>query len=123
MEEDKIRWSVTDPLGNEVILKESTFQEHIRKDHKFSDSEYRQKAELKASETIKNPQMIIVNKEKSNRHVYYKIVTMPCDEDRESLKIMKIVVDTDRKPNQIVTWILQSKLKDTIKEGWLEYAS
>lgn len=123
MEEDKIRWSVIDPLGNEIILKESTFQEHIRKDHKFSDAEYRQKAESKAKECIENPQLIIKNEDKLNRHVYYKIVNIPCDDFRESLKIMKIIVDTDRNPNQIVTWILQSKLKDIIGEGWIKYAS
>ena len=121
--EENIRWKVTDPLGNEVILKESTYQEHIKKDHLFSDAEYRQKAEILAREIIKNPQLLIVNKEKLNRHVYYKIVTVPCENGRESLKILKIVADTDRNPHEIVTWMLQSKLKDTIKKEWIIYAS
>lgn len=121
--EEEIRWKVIDPLGNEVILKESTYQEHIKKDHQFSDAEYRQKAEILAKSVIKNPQLLIVNREKLNRHVYYKIVTIPCENDRESLKVIKIVADTDRNPHEIVTWMLQSKLKDTIKKEWIIYAS
>ena len=121
--EENIRWRVTDPLGNEVILKESTYQEHIKKDHIFSDAAYRQKAETLAREIIENPQLLILNKKKLNRYVYYKIVTVPCENDTESLKILKIVVDTDRVPNEIVTWMLQNKLKDIIKKEWIIYAS
>ncbi|MBR1730510.1 MAG: hypothetical protein IJ728_13415 [Selenomonadaceae bacterium] len=121
-EDIKIRWEITDPKGRRIILKQSTYEEHICKDHLLEDAEYRKSAESQAKETIKNPQLIVVDKEDNDRLIYYKIIRIPYGE-RKRLKNMKVIVDSDRKPYEVVTWIIQSKLKDTIMEEWIEYAN
>ena len=122
--EENIRWKVTDPLGNEVILKESTFSEHILGDHQMADAEYRKMAETQVKNVIVNPQIIIEDKRDNARHIFYKIVLIPCvGEKIKRLTNLKVVVDTDRKPHQIVTWMLPSKLKDKIMEEGIIYAS
>lgn len=123
MKNKEIRWKVKNPLGQEIILKESTYQEHIDKDHQYEDSEYRKHAEEQAKITIEKPQMIIRNEDDQNRDMYYRIVTMEYEKEQKKLKNMKVIVETDREPNEIVTWILQSKLKDIVKEVWIRYAN
>ena len=122
-EDVTIRWEVEDPKARKVILKQSTYEEHIDKDHTDEDAAYRQNAEKQAKETIVNPQFIVRDEEDNDRHVYYKIVTVPYGNDRKRLRNMKVVVDTDRTPHEVVTWIVQSKLKDTIREEWIDYAN
>ena len=121
--EEEIRWKVIDPLGNEVILKESTFREHILGDHQMADAEYRKIAETQAKAIIQNPQLIIEDKEDKNRHIFYKIISMPYDDVKKKLTTLKVVVDTDRTPHAIATWIIQSKLKYKFMEEWVIYAS
>ena len=36
--EDEIRWKVTDPLGNEIVLYKDTFTEHIVGHHADKDA-------------------------------------------------------------------------------------
>ena len=121
--EENIRWKVTDPLGNEVILKESTFSEHILGDHQMTDAEYRKMAEIQAKAIIQNPQLIIEDKEDKNRHIFYKIILMPFDDSKKKLTALKVVVDTDRTPHAVATWVIQSKLKYKLMEEWIIYAS
>ena len=121
--EKNIRWKVVDPLGNEIILKESTFQEHILGDHQMTDSEYRKRLENHVKNIIQNPQLIIEEKHKNNRHIFYKIILMPHDDVMKKLITLKVVVDTDRNPHQIVTWMIQSKLKYKLLEEWIIHAS
>ena len=121
--EENIRWKVTDPLGNEVILKESTFQEHILGDHQMEDAECRKIAEVQAKAVIQNPQLIIKDEEDKNRHIFYKIILMPYDGLKKRLMALRVVVDTDRTPHAIATWVIQSKLKYKLIEEWIIYAS
>ena len=120
MEEDKIRWSITDPLGSEIILKESTFQEHIDRDHKYSDAERRKSTEFQVQSALVNPHLIFTNKKIKNRNIYCKLIPAKHIEGYR-LKFLKIVVDTDRIPNEIVTWVAQSKVKEVIMKEWIIY--
>ena len=40
--EDEIRWRVTDPLGNEIVLYEQRLSVHIRREHDVKDAENRE---------------------------------------------------------------------------------
>ena len=120
--EENIRWQVTDPLGNEIVLRESTFQEHIDKDHNYADAIYRKSAEMQVKNALVNPHLIFTNRNINNRNVYCKLIpakNLASGEYR--LKFLKVVVDTDREPNEIATWVAQSKVKEIVLEEWIIY--
>ena len=101
---EKIRWKITDPLGNEVCLKESTYIEHILKDHSPQDSAYRMQIEREARITILTPSLIVSDGE---RNLYYKVIGLT----GENLKIrmLKVVVEKNRNPQEVVTWTILRK--------------
>ena len=59
--EEKIRWRVTDPLGNDIILREQTFTEHIQVDHQLRDSANRAAVEAQVKYAVQYPSFIIKN--------------------------------------------------------------
>lgn len=114
----KIRWNVTDPQGRQVILKQSTYEKHIIDDHKPEDSAFRRKIELQAKKTITNPQLIIA---KEQRHEYHRLARVSFKEDIEKLKHINVIVDADRDPNEVVTFIASSNVHGTLETGSIIY--
>lgn len=114
----KIRWEVTNPLGERVVLKQSTYEKHIVNDHSPRDAMYRQKIELQAQKAIINPQLIIA---KEQRHEYHKIVRVPHTDNVDKIKHINVIVDADRTPNEVVTFIVSSSLRGTVEAGAIIY--
>lgn len=112
---DDIRWSITDPLGNKIVLKTSTFDEHIIGDHGDKDGEYRKMLEPSAQLVLASPSAIIND---GSRKIYYDLIAL---EQSPELKIrmMKVVVEDN---GEVVTWTLQRK-GDSIPGGELVYGT
>ncbi len=117
---DDIRWSITDPLGAKIVLKTSTFHEHILSDHADEDSKIRQKLESCAIATLINPSLIAEDNEDNSRHIYYGVVALQYKEPELRVKMFRVVVDTDRTPNQVVTWTVVRR-GDKIEDGVMLY--
>ena len=99
---DDVRWSITDPLGNKIVLKTSTFDEHI-----LSEC---------PREILAHPSLIA---EDNSRHLYYGAV-ISHDENELRVKILKVVVDIEKTPNEIVTWTTLRN-GDEIENGVILY--
>ena len=112
---DDIRWSITDPLGNKIVLKNSTFDEHIIGDHCDKDGEFRKMLEPSAQLVLASPSAIIKD---GTRKIYYDLIAL---EQRPEIKIriLKVVVEDN---GEIVTWTLQRK-GDSIPGGELIYGT
>lgn len=115
-----IRWKETDPQGRTVILKQSTYEKHIIADHEQKDASFRRKIEFQVRKTITNPQLIVAKKQ---RHEYHKIARIPYEEDKEKLKHINVIVDADRDPNEVVTFIASSSVRGTLETGSIIYES
>lgn len=111
-----MRWKVTNPLGDEVVLRELTFKEHILGDHYSADAAFRAALEPAAKFTVTNPHLII---DDNGRHLYYRLTTF-IEEDDVKVKILKVVIDTDRTPHGVVTWTTARK-GDAVKKGAVIY--
>ena len=120
-ESDKIIWTVTDPQDRKVVLKKSTFDFHIAgTDHDKKDRDFRKKIATQAKKTIAKPEFII---KEEQRNIYFSLVKVPHENDCIKIKPMKVVVDADRIPNEIVTWTVMRKMNDTIKSEAIIYES
>ena len=115
---EEIRWIVTDPLGNDIILKEQTFIEHIQGDHQGKDSANRAAVEEQAKFTLTSPRFIIKNHQEGRRK-YLDLVDMPEGKDF-NIRTLTIIVDGD---NEVVTWIPKRSINDSVKteEGGMIY--
>lgn len=83
--EEPIIFSTSDPLGRVILLKQSTWDEHIADRHD-------EKGISEIKENIENPSCIIENEKQSSdggtRHVYFKFTTL-----NSKLYINKTVVE------------------------------
>lgn len=113
-----IRWKAIDPQGRQVVLKQSTYEKHIIADHMKEDASFRLKIEVQAKKAISNPQMIVA---KEQRHEYHRIARVPFEENIEKLKHINVIVDADRDPNEVVTFIASSNLRGTVETGSVIY--
>ena len=116
--EEKIRWRVTDPLGNDIILKEQTYTEHIQGDHQVRDSANRAAVEAQAKFTLTSPRFIIKNHQEGRRK-YLDLVDMPEGENFNN-RTLTVIVDGD---NEVVTWIPKRSINDSVRteEGGMIY--
>ena len=112
-----IRWKQKDPLGRTVILKESTFREHIESDHSPADAKYRTELERAAQSVLKEPRFIVMDSKNHGRDNYLDLAKAPAEDGSVMIKPMKVVVDKQREPHEVVTWIVQRKLSEIAKEG------
>ena len=117
---DDIRWSISDPLGNKIVLKNSTFDEHILSDHTDEDSKIRQKLESSAIATLINPSLIAEDNQNNSRNIYYGVVALQYEEPELRVKMFKVVVEADRTPNEVVTWTVLRR-GDKIENGVILY--
>ncbi len=98
-----IRWEVEDPQGRQVILKLSTYEEHLIGDHETRDAKIREETEHNAKQAIISPDIII--EDDALRHLYYNAIAISENEQSHKIKILKVIVDSDRTPNEVVSWI------------------
>lgn len=113
----KIRWQVEDPQSRQVVLKQITYESHVIEDHSDKDAVFRKNVEGQVKNVIVNPDFIVAEEP---RNLYYKLVSIGAEEYIK-LKIMKVVVDADKEPNEIVTWIPMSKVKEKLKAEAIIY--
>ena len=119
-ENDDIAWTITDPQKRKVVLKRSTLDKHIAgADHDPRDSEFRKKIMHQAQQTIVDPEFII---KENSRNTYLSLVNVPYQDNFDKLKTLKIVVDSDRHPNEVVTWLPLKKFNSTIESEAIIYA-
>lgn len=114
----EIRWEVIDPQGRHVVLKQTTYEKHIVADHTQEDAIFRRKIELQAQKAIINPQLIIA---KEQRHEYHSLARVPFEENIDKLKHINVIVDADRDPNEVVTFIASSNVRGTLEAGSIIY--
>ena len=119
-ESDTVVWLATDPQDRKIILKESTLNIHIAgSDHDRQDSAFRKQIMSQAQQTIINPEIIVKDK---SRLIYFRIIVIPYQETLVKLKPIKVVVDIDRQPNEVVTWTPLNKMNTTFESEAIIYA-
>lgn len=106
--EDEIRWKVTDPLGNEIVLYEKNFVDHIRGDHTSKDAENRAAIEKQAKFSIQSPRFIIKN-DIEGRVKYLDLVDVPQGAIKK-YRVLTIVVDFNLNPYEVKTWFAQRSI-------------
>ena len=116
--EEEIRWIVTDPLGNDIILKEQTFTEHIQDDHQVKDSANRAAVEEQVKYTIQCPRFIIKNGIEG-RFKYLDLVDI-IEGDIIKIKTLTVVVDYNNS-NAVVTWMIKRSINYSTDEGEIIY--
>ena len=116
---DKVRWQVTDPLGNEIRLSEENFRYHIMEMHEEKDAEARKKIEEHVKYSLQNPRFIVKDKNIAGRKVYLDLVNVIGNEDLISIRSLSVVVDTS---GEVVTWFAQRTINIKIQtEGGIIY--
>lgn len=119
MSESEWEWSRQDPLGNTVVLKTSTLNDHIIGDHTDADVKIRMYAVSEAPEVVENPSLIFKDSSTvggdRNREKYMDLRYVA---ETESSMAIVVIVDTDRDPREVVSCTAQHKLPKNIpKEG------
>lgn len=114
---DKVRWQVTDPLGNEIRLSEENFIHHIIEQHDSKDADIRAKIEPQAKFALEHPRFIVRNVTHSGRVKYLSLTHI--QEDKEIyIRTIAVVVDAD---NEVVTWFARRTINDVLTEGDVIY--
>lgn len=119
VEEQAIRWSIKDNNGNTVILKKSTFENHVINDHSPIDAAVRAEIEPQIPYVISKPSLVVQDERSEGRIDYIGVVLIDKDEETYSVRTVVVVVDTDRKPWQVVTWFSNSRT--TVKKRGVLY--
>lgn len=116
IERKKYLWVVRNPLGTDVALKQSTYDTHIMDESR--DEKERANLELvaqAAKSVITQPRFIYWEKNKyKQRHRYIDLIAF---EELLHIQSLVVVVDTDRSPHEIVTWMIKRSLKQEILKG------
>ena len=117
-----VKWSRRDPRGVTVVLKTSTYEEHIISDHCESDVPGREIACRYAPEIIESPGYII-NDSSSEKQAREKYFDTRYIEETGKVRFIVIVVDADKDPREVVTVVMQRTMTDTIAKEGLIYDS
>ncbi|MEW5321293.1 PBECR2 nuclease fold domain-containing protein [Geobacillus thermoleovorans] len=107
-------WVTKNPLDTEVALTVETYESHIIGDHQNDLSRELVLPYVKG--VIEQPRFIYCDKdyEKNKRVRYTDQVYL---EQFGKIQNLVIIVDTDRYPNEIVTWMVKSNTKQEIIKG------
>ena len=108
--EPKIIWSVKNPYGHDVVLKEDTYNNHVIDDHNKTDADFRKKTADSIPNIVKHPSYIVKDKEHDDRYQYIAPAMIPINNEESKIKLITTVVDTDRNPHEVVTWIPKKSL-------------
>lgn len=103
-------WVTENPLGKNVGVTNQTYNSHIIGDH--PEDKAREFVNDQVKGVIEQPRYIYLdNKHEENQRVKY--IDYVVIEEIGKIQSLIVVVDTDRTPNEIVTWSVRS---DTKKE-------
>jgi hypothetical protein len=121
----KYKWIVKNPIGNEVALSTETFDAHIVDDPDRTDTEVENLIAVfdRVKEVVESPRYIYydVNYDSNQRHRYMDVIDC---EFIDHLTGLVCIVETDRNPHEIVTYMIKSNLKqEKIKERGVIYDS
>lgn len=115
--QEKIIFSTTDPLGRRVLLKQSTWDDHIKDRHDETGT-------INIKQNIENPSCIIENDktllEDAKRQCYFSF-----DTTGGRLHINKTVVEfkENSEKGEVVTNYILRKVNENIIEGGVVYDS
>ncbi|NLD95830.1 MAG: hypothetical protein GX635_01820 [Synergistaceae bacterium] len=114
-------WKTRDPRGKTVVLKASTLNEHIIGDHDDADSGGRIAASALVPLIAEAPRYIVKDLSPigsdRRREKYFDVRHI---EATGKFSYVVLVVDTDREPYEVVTWMIQRRMTDIVpKEGVL----
>lgn len=111
-------WVTKNPMGADVAVAQETYDSHIIGDH--PDDRAREFVNEHVKGVIEQPRYIYLDsKHDENQRVKY--IDYVALEEIGKIQSLIVVVDTDRSPNEIVTWSVRS---DTKKEtGGILYDS
>ena len=105
---EEYRWVVSGPLGP-VALKQSTFDMHITDTTERSDAEISNLVlVIDAAKGIVQIPRFIYYDEDGIRHRYVDLISFP---ELNHLQGLVVVVDPDRDPHEVVTWMIKRDLK------------
>ena len=113
--ETSVRWAVTDPLGNEIVLKSKTFEKHIKDDHESKDAANRAAIEEQVKYTLSSPRFIIKTP-LEGRIKCLDLVDVP-DVEEMKIKTLAIVVENTKRPFEVVTWMPRRSINEGFKKG------
>ena len=114
-------WIVTTPIQSEVALTLATKEFHIEGEH--CDDVVRMQAYDMLPEIIAQPRFIYQDQQhETNKRLHYcDLVVIP---EVGHLSTLVVVVDTNREPNEVVTWMVKSNSKqEKTDEGRILYDS
>ena len=117
--EDDIRWKVTDPLGNEIVLYKDTFTEHIMGHHADKDAEVRKLIENQVKFVLKSLDFIIKDQKYDNRWKYLGLAAVP--QENHKIKTVGIIVEVQKSPFMIVTWYARRVMDELVIDGGMIY--
>ncbi len=117
--EDEIRWKVTDPLGNEIVLKQSIFVRHIMGDHSNKDAEVRSLIEDQVKFVLQYPYFIIKDREFNDRWKYLGLVEIP--QENHKIKTVGIIIEVEKNPFNIITWYARRVMDELVIDGGMIY--
>jgi len=114
-------WKKLDPRGRAVALKTSTLNEHIIGDHESADARGRMDAIGLAPLIAEAPRYIVKDLSSigsdRKREKYFDVRYIDAT---GKFSYVVLVVDTDRDPYEVVTWMIQRRMTDIVpKEGVL----
>lgn len=121
-EDIAVRWSVVDPRGKMIVLKDSTYEDHVGGDHEDRDASYRMKTEHLVKKVLSCPRFIIYDKSGNGYLDYFDIVVVPDDVGKLTIKLMKVILDTKPIPCEVVTWMAQRRISEgQLGKEWIVY--
>lgn len=120
MEENQIRWSVIDPLGNEIVLKESVFIDHVLGEHKTKDADIRASLEEQVKIILQSPRFIIKDRNFPNRRKYLDLVAVTVS-GTNKVKTVGIIVEVEVEPFVVVTWYARRVMDEPFTNEELIY--
>ena len=109
---ENICWKVTDPLGNEIYLKENNFIWHIVGRHNSKDAEIRAKIEPQAKFTVEHPRLIIRDIQAAGRVKYLSLADVQ-DDVKIAVRTIDVVVDEN---SEVVTWFAKRTVNVNVQE-------
>ncbi len=113
-------WVTKNPLGDDVAVADETYDSHIIGDH--PDDHAREFVSTHVKGVIEEPRYIYYdqNHEENKRLKYIDYVNI---EAYGKIQSLVVVVDTDRTPQEIVTWSVRSSTRQEKTSGGILYDS
>lgn len=111
-DEDEIKWVTSSPCDDQqVVLKESTFNDHVIGDHQSADRTFRLTLEKQVKRVVEKPSIVLEDKTNPQRYDHIRMISVhdPQSEERTAIHL-QVIVDMSRTPHEVITWIPCDKL-------------